>query len=219
MKFYAIIPAGGSGIRFGGDQKKQYLLLHGKEILFHVTETFLSLGLFEKIVVSLPPADYHDYLSRLDHLRIGAVQGGETRAESVYNGFCHLSLKDDDVVLVHDAVRPLVSRRLIESVLKKIESCDAVVPVLPVSDTLKEVRKGVVVCTADRQKFHIVQTPQGFKAGVLKRAYQQFDKNATDEAMLVESLGETVYTVPGERENIKITTPLDFKLAEVFLCV
>lgn len=214
---YAIIPAAGSGVRFGG--KKQEALLKGISLLDRTVSVFQKTGLFKKIIVVgpfLPPP-----------LRGGGegegeiivVAGGKTRAESVFNGFQALKAGDDDIVLIHDAARPLVSPGLIKKVIGAAKEKGAVIPVLPLSDTVKKVKGDRIEATLDRSGLAGAQTPQGFLVKKLKKAYAKvaLSEIVTDEARLLELAGEEVFTVEGEQNNIKITTPEDLRLAE-FLC-
>lgn len=219
-KIFAIIPAGGIGNRFGGVVKKQFLKLSGKTLLERTLSPFLDSGIFKEIVVCLPA----DELSQTDDLPkasvLSYVEGGRSRAESVYKGFCHLSPQADDVVLIHDAVRPLVSVGLIRQIAQAAQKQGSAIPVVPIQDTVKEVQNGHVERTLDRKNLFAVQTPQAFLGRFLKKAYSQMsfeDKHWTDEAMLVEALGEKIHVVEGDKRNIKITTPLDLKIAEVLL--
>lgn len=199
-RIYAIIPAAGEGVRFGG--KKQDILLGGKTLLQRVEEVFHQIGCIEKIIV------------------VGKdIPGGKSRAESVFLGFCQINGSAEDVVIIHDAARPLVSRRLIETIIEDTRKKGAVVPVIPVSDTIKKTREGQIVETIDRKNIVGVQTPQGFLYGKLKNAYTKvvLSEEITDEARLLELAGEKVFTAEGEKTNIKITTPDDLRMAEA-LC-
>lgn len=201
MKHYAIIPAAGKGERFGG--KKLDVLLRGKSLLDRVQTCLNETGLFSRIVV------------------VGKdLPGGKTRAESVRNGFQSLEWSDGDIVLIHDAARPLVSVELIQKIARIALEKGAVIPVMPISDTVKEIHEGFVLKTLDRDRLFSVQTPQGFRAEFLARAYKELpwqDRRWTDESSLVEALGVPIHAVEGERENIKITTPFDLKVAEAIL--
>lgn len=218
---YIIIPAGGSGSRYGNPVKKQFLELNGETLLTKTCNVFLSLSQIKQIVVSLPEEDLrHESLLKDD--RIQYVMGGQTRSDSVHRGYLALKdCQDTDLVLVHDAARPCLTPALIERVIKATLEYGAAIPAIAVSDTVKEVSENdFVTKTIQRNQLRSVQTPQGFLYGKLAMAYQKLDTtNAifTDEAMLMEALGEKVKLVDGERENIKITTPFDKSLAEVLL--
>ncbi|MBX7148094.1 2-C-methyl-D-erythritol 4-phosphate cytidylyltransferase [bacterium] len=214
---FAIIPAAGSGVRFGASTKKQFLTLRGKTLLEHTLGAFLNANLFTKIIVCLPADELKALSAQTFDPRIVLTQGGATRAESVYKGFIQAGATQDDVVLVHDAVRPLVSTDLIKKVAEATLAKGAVIPALPVSDTIKEVNEEKVGKTIDRRLLQAVQTPQGFKASVLNAVYAKkpnLNTLATDEAFLVEEAGFPVYVVAGEKRNIKVTTPDDLAQAE-----
>ncbi len=218
-KDYAIIPAAGLGIRFGGETRKQYLELAGHRLLDWVLDAFVSVKIFEKIVVCVPEDDVEE-LKKNNRATVDFIAGGNSRSESVAKGFASLDLDDDDIVLIHDAVRPLVSPELIRRVLKQTQEKGACIPVVPVADTIKEKQGDKIVKTYPRHSLVAVQTPQGFKASFLQKAYQSLpyaDPRFTDEAMLVEENGVSVFTVEGDRVNIKVTTPLDLKLAAYYL--
>ncbi len=148
------------------------------------------------------------------------VRGGEMRQDSVANGVEALDPADDDIVLVHDGARPLVTQDLIERVLEAARTTGAAIPGLPLEDTIKEAEAGRVVRTVPRERLVRVQTPQGFSAGLLRRALDAAKTAglaATDEAALLESLGLPVTIVPGDPRNLKITSPLDLTAAEAYL--
>ncbi len=217
---FAIIPAAGLGVRLGGETKKQFLLLNGKMMLEHVVGRFLETKLFSKIVVCLPSDEINDFRQKKQFSQVTWVIGGKTRGESVRNGFKALLAKSSDVVLIHDAARPLVSADLIIRMVTATQKLGAVIPVMPVSDTVKEVVKEKIIKTLDRKNLFAAQTPQGFCAQFLEKAYETFDlskKEFTDEAMLVEETGQTVHVIPGERTNFKVTTAFDLETAERYL--
>ena len=144
---------------------------------------------------------------RVYHNKVVVETGGLQRQDSVYKGVCRLS-DQINIVLVHDAARPFFSERLISRVIKGTRQYHACVPILPVSDTLKEIRSDRVVKTVRRENLVLTQTPQGFEINLLKRAFQRAIEDnfyGTDESVLVERLNESVHTVLGERSNIKIT--------------
>lgn len=213
MSYYCIIPAAGSGTRFKG--LKQFLKLEGKTLLEQALTPFAESGWFKKIVVCLPPG----YLNKITLPKwdsVSIIAGGKSRFESVYKGFLQLSFKPGDFVLIHDAARPLVSQNLIKRVIDALKKSSAVIPVLPLVDTIKKVQDGLVVRTLDRKQLVAVQTPQGFSCDLLGRLYKQYSSqgaNFTDEAMMVETSGEKVYVVEGEKKNIKITTEEDLEYA------
>jgi 2-C-methyl-D-erythritol 4-phosphate cytidylyltransferase len=214
----AIIVAAGAGKRFG--QMKQFVYLEGKPVLEWTLEAFQSHTEIGSIIVVLPAErDQKHYQMR--YAKIAAVvPGGEKRQDSVWQGFRLLDKDGAELVLVHDGARPLVDGKLISRVIAEARTTGAAVPVLPLRDTLKEVRDRRVVGTADRSRVFCVQTPQGFLYPVLKQALDAARHDhfyGTDEAMLVERIGLPVRAVEGDPRNIKITTPLDLKIAEALL--
>ncbi len=223
MNTHIIIPAGGSGIRFGGKDKKQFLTLGGESILNQVISLFDKLSFIKSVSVSLPFDEIDRQVENPDCFyqseKVHYMIGGKTRSASVYQGFIHLKkCQDDDVVLIHDAVRPLVSQSLVEKIIETTKVFGACVPALKMTDTVKRAsRKNMVIETIPRHDLHAVQTPQGFLYGKLKEAYDSIDYRDgkyTDEAMLMELTGVPVKIVEGDVENIKITAPFDLKIAE-----
>ena len=210
-KVWSIVVAGGAGSRFG--DRKQFCSLGGRPLLEWAVEACRpsSAG-----VVLVLPADLDD----ADHHGADAVvAGGATRADSVRCGLAAVP-DDAEVIVVHDAARPLASPRLFDAVITAVDAdgVDGAVPGVPPSDTIKAVDgAGRVTSTLDRSTLVAVQTPQAFRAGVLRRAHAQADPGATDDAMLVEALGGTVRVVPGEPANLKITDPDDLGAAERLL--
>ena len=205
---WSIVVAGGSGQRFG--QLKQFALLDGRPV---VERAVLACRPSSTGVVLVVPAETTD-----DYGADVMVEGGATRSESVRRGLSAVP-PEADVILVHDAARPLASPALFRSVLEALldGGADAVIPGLAVSDTIKQVDQNQhVTATLDRNELVIVQTPQGFSADVLRRAHDGC-ADATDDAALVEALGTPVRVVPGEPGNLKITTPADLRLAEHLL--
>ncbi len=213
-----ILAAAGSGARFESAVPKQFLQFQGKPIYLFALETIGELC--EEIVVVVP----RDWLGRvrkeclaLDlRERVKVVAGGASRQESVSLGLEALT-PGITRVLVHDAVRPLVTRALVGRVLKGLEHGAACVPVLPIAETVKEVDGHRVLRTLNRSRLRLAQTPQAFCRNVLKIALleaQEDGISATDEATLVERAGESVYTVEGEHENVKITWKHDMKRLE-----
>lgn len=211
---YVIIPAAGRGRRFGSATPKQYQRLGQNPVLWHTLRRFEEHALIDRIVVAIHP-DEEDVL--LDIARgctkvAAPVHGGTERVDSVHNALLSLPPGSDrDVVLVHDAVRPWVSSALIEAIVAAARQHGAVIPALPVTETVKVVDDEVVAHTPDRSTLYNAQTPQGFRRSVLEQAFAGRAAGAvvTDEASLVEASGVTVHVVPGETENVKITRPED----------
>jgi 2-C-methyl-D-erythritol 4-phosphate cytidylyltransferase len=219
---FVIIPAGGSGERFGGDQKKQFLTLGEKSLLEICVEKFLSFSNNLHVIISLPESDLGFWSEKLQDERVRCVVGGKTRAESVKNGFLAITnAKPEDLVLVHDAARPLLSHDLITRVLEGVKEHGAVLPVLPVFDTVKSVdpKTDQVLDTVNRESLRLAQTPQASDYQSFEKAYEMMgDKFSefTDEAMLLEASGKKVFCVEGEKRNIKITRPEDLDLAKFY---
>jgi 2-C-methyl-D-erythritol 4-phosphate cytidylyltransferase len=214
----ALIVAAGSGRRFGS--AKQFAMLKGKTLVEWCLAAFDSHPGVSDIVLVLPAADLRPDLGRAYSKVRAVVPGGSERQDSVRQGFARLDRRATDVVLVHDGVRPLVGADLIGRVIDAAAASGAAVPGLALDETVKEVEGSLIRRTIDRSGLARVQTPQGFAFAVLEEALASADGlgfRATDEAMLVERLGRPVTLVPGEPRNIKVTTPLDLKLAEVLL--
>jgi 2-C-methyl-D-erythritol 4-phosphate cytidylyltransferase len=228
MKVAAIIAAAGLGRRMQQDTPKTYLQLAGKPILIHTLEIFEKVPEVQEVLVVVHPEDLEfcqeeiiDPYPLKKVLRL--VPGGKERQDSVYHALKVLKKEaaDLDVILVHDGVRPLVDPDQVRKVGAAARRHGGAILGIPCQDTLKRVNsKGVVVDTVDRQELWQVQTPQAFQAALLWRAYQEAMERgfyATDEAALVEALGETVVVVPSTCLNLKITTPDDLKIAEAIL--
>jgi 2-C-methyl-D-erythritol 4-phosphate cytidylyltransferase len=214
----AIVVAAGAGKRFG--QMKQFVYLRGKPVLEWTLEKFQAHDEVGSIVLVLPDEeDRKHYQMRYGKI-IDVVRGGEKRQDSVWQGFRLLDQAKTELVLVHDGARPLVDGRLISRIIAEARAGGAAVPIVPLEETVKEVLEGRVVRTVDRSELFCVQTPQGFLYPVLLKALDAARRDrfyGTDEAMLVERAGLTVRTVEGDPRNIKITTPLDIKVAEALL--
>lgn len=217
---YVLIPAGGVGERFGGAVKKQFMTLGGLTLLERSLAAFDAHHRVEKIVVALP-ADELSAREDFAFRKVTRVAGGSSRAESVKKAFEALgTLSDEAIVLVHDAVRPLVSSALIDRVIAGVAEFGTALPVVPLSDTIKRVVDGRVAQTVDREFLRAAQTPQGGRFGIFRRAYERCGgelTRITDEAMLFESVGQSVMTVAGDPRNLKVTTSFDLDLAEVLL--
>ena len=216
MDYYVLIVAGGKGLRMGGDIPKQFLPIGGKPILMRTIDAFRSVLDDVKIVLVLP-ADQHDYwqeLCRKHDFRSPELiaNGGATRFHSVSNGLSLLPDDKDAVVGVHDGVRPFVSAETIRRCFSAAAEGKAVVPVVPVVETLRQILPDGKSLTRPRDEYRLVQTPQTFPLALLKEAYRQpFSEAFTDDASVVEALGKEITMVEGNRENIKITTPSDLK--------
>ena len=218
---YIIIVAGGKGLRMGSDIPKQFLPVCGLPVLVRTIRRFREYSADINIILVLPKAQqaYWQSLCKEYHFdeRYSIADGGETRFHSVSNG---LSLIPDDaegVVGVHDRVRPFPSIDVIAGCYETARHQGAVIPVIPVVETVRHL-EGDDSKTVSRDEYRLVQTPQTFDIQLLKRAYRQpFTPMFTDDASVVESLGNTITLVEGNRENIKITTPFDLKIASALL--
>lgn len=214
----AIIVAAGAGRRFG--EPKQFAYLRAKPVLEWTLERFEAHPEVGAVVLVLPDEqDLKHYRMRYAKI-IDIVRGGEKRQDSVWQGFRLLTASAPEVVLVHDGARPLVDADLISRVIAAARADGAAVPVLPLEDTIKEVRDGRIAATVDRTLLARAQTPQGFRYDVLKKALEAARRDrfyGTDEAALVERVGLAVTAVAGDPRNIKITTPIDIPIAEALL--
>jgi 2-C-methyl-D-erythritol 4-phosphate cytidylyltransferase len=181
-----------------------------------------------KIIVALRKPEMQQFRARLEQERIAEkvelVEGGEHRQDSVANALASLKAAPDDIVLVHDAVRPFVDDEIIGNIVREAEKHGAVIAGLPATDTIKQVDRvaegAIITSTIPRERVVQAQTPQGFRYELIKRAFDSATADGftgTDEASLVERLGESVWVVMGSARNIKITTPADMELAEYFL--
>lgn len=215
---YVIIVAGGKGLRMGGDIPKQFLPVGGRPVLMRTIERFRAYSSTLHIILVLPKAqqDYWQALCQEYQFAVDyqLADGGETRFHSVQNG---LALVPDDakgVVGVHDGVRPFVSIDVIGRCYEAARIHKAVIPVTPVIETLRHVSEG----TKPRSDYRLVQTPQCFDIELLKAANRQPYCDAfTDDASVVEAYGHAITLVEGNRENIKLTTPFDLKIAEILV--
>ena len=216
MKAYAIIVAGGKGLRMGGEVPKQFLPINGKPILMHTIEVFRKALDGIEIILVLP-ADQHEYWQKLcqDYNFCSPeliAKGGETRFHSVKNGLAFLPDDEDAVVGIHDGVRPFISKETIQRCYAAAAGGRAVVPVVPVVETIRQILPDGKSITRPRDEYRLVQTPQTFPLVMLKKAYEQpYLETFTDDASVVEAMGEEILMVEGNRENIKITTPSDLK--------
>ena len=216
MKTFAIIVAGGKGLRMGGDVPKQFLPIGGKPVLMHTIEAFRE-ALDDVQIVLVLPAEQHDYWQKLCkdyNFRSPELiaTGGETRFHSVKNGLALLPEDNEAVVGVHDGVRPFVSRDTIQPCFSTAAEGKAVVPVVPVVETLLQILPDGTSITRPRNEYRLVQTPQTFPLALLKQAYEQpYSEVFTDDASVVEAMGKEITMVEGNRENIKLTTPADLK--------
>lgn len=224
MSTAAIIPAAGLGVRLGGDIPKALREVGGEPLLVHAVRGLCTAPVdLSFLVIAVQPGSEALTLSLLQpfvgDVSLVCVAGGAERTDSVRRGLDALPSESFDCILVHDAARPFVPAVVISRVVSAVVAgADAVIPVLPVTDTIKQVNAdGQVTGTPDRSGLVAVQTPQGFRPSVLRRAYGRFADVATDDASLVERLGLPVDTVEGSVDAFKITRPSDLVLAEALL--
>jgi len=214
----AIIAAGGRGVRFGGVQPKQLSLLAGRPILQHSVEAFLNSDVISDVIVALPgdlAADPPEYLKG-GRKPLQVVAGGARRQDSVSRAFEHVP-SDAQIVVIHDAARPLVSDAVIQRTIDAASAGGAAIAALRAHDTVKRAGlDGVITATLPREEIFLAQTPQAFRVSVLRDALAIAD-DATDEAALAERAGHHVRVVEGDARNFKVTTPEDLALAERLL--
>jgi 2-C-methyl-D-erythritol 4-phosphate cytidylyltransferase len=235
MKVVVIIPAAGLGTRMAaqsgarpGQVTKQFAEIGGKPILLHTLEKFSEIPEVEDIYVAVRETEIErllDFLGK-QKLRPGVqgVVGGDHRQHSVANALAKVKAHANDVVLVHDAVRPFIDRDIIEKVIETAARQGAAIAGLPAVDTVKQVERtangAIITATVPRERVVMAQTPQGFRYELIKRAFDEAQADGfigTDEASLVERAGHQVAVVMGSPRNIKITTPADMELAEFYL--
>jgi 2-C-methyl-D-erythritol 4-phosphate cytidylyltransferase len=212
-----LLPAGGLGARLGSRMPKQFLALGREPILAATLRHFRRHPRVGSIVVAAPAAHVEHTRRLLGRGGAGVtvVAGGATRQESVWLAL-QAAPASSRVILVHDAVRPFLTRALIDALIVAAERDGAAICALPISETVKRVRDGLVEATVDREGLWSAQTPQAFRAAILREAHDKARRDGfvgTDEAMLVERLGHPVRVVPGLPDNVKITTPEDLRRA------
>jgi 2-C-methyl-D-erythritol 4-phosphate cytidylyltransferase len=233
MKVVAIIPAAGLGTRMapGGKRaqpSKQFFEINGAPIVIHTLRVFARNRQVSQILVALRQNEMDRFRQQLEKEKLAGkveiVEGGEHRQESVANALASLKAAKDDIVLVHDAVRPFVNDEIIGNVVREVEKHGAAIAGLPAVDTIKQVERtsdgAIITSTIPRERVVQAQTPQGFRYELIKRAFDSAAADGfigTDEASLVERLGENVSVVMGSARNIKITTPADMELAEFLI--
>ena len=218
---YIIIVAGGKGLRMGTDIPKQFLPIGGKPVLMRTLERFREYAADLQIILVLPQGqqDYWRELCQQYHFTVEytLANGGETRFHSVQNGLALIPDNAEGVVGVHDGVRPFPSVEVIHNCYETAREKKAVIPVIPIVETVRHLKDETSV-TVPRGDYRLVQTPQTFDIQLLKAANRQpYNDGFTDDASVVEAFGFDVTLVEGNRENIKITTPYDLKVAEVLI--
>ncbi len=225
MAVTVLIPAAGLGRRMGGDVSKQYLDLDGKPILAHTLALFDNHPLVADIWV-ICAADQVEFCRRDIVDKYGfvcvadVIAGGAERQESVYNGLLRCGCGADDLVVIHDGVRPLYDTISFDDVVRAAGFYDAAIVAVPVKDTVKQVEAGRVVATPPRHTLWAAQTPQVFRYDLIMHAHEQARRDgfcASDDAALLERLGQEVMVVEGSYSNIKITTPEDLLIAETVI--
>ncbi len=228
MQVFAILPAAGLGTRMAGPQPKQFLALDGVPILVHSLRAFAAVSRVSSIVVAVRKPEMERVQAQVDENGFGGrvlvVEGGDNRQESVLHALAVIQAQPDDVVLVHDAVRPLIDAATIERTIDAVVEHGAAIVGMPAVDTIKQVERtahgALVVSTIPREFIVQAQTPQGFRFSLLQSAYAEATADGfvgTDEASVVERAGHPVAVVPGSHVNLKITQPGDLELAEFYL--
>jgi len=233
MRVFVILPAAGLGTRMSAGQSsalapKQFLELGGVPILIHTLRAFAAVPQIAEIYVAVRANEVERLSAQVrEHGfagKVRMVEGGDHRQESVANALNAIDCSPDDIVLVHDAVRPLIDAATIERTIRAVEKHDAAIVGLPAVDTIKQVERtadgAIITSTIPREYIVQAQTPQGFRCGLLKRAFAEAAADefiGTDEASLVERAGAQVTVVQGSAANFKITQPGDLELAEFYL--
>ena len=224
MKDYVIIVAGGKGLRMGSDIPKQFLPIGGKPVLMRTIERFREYSKDLQVILVLPKAQqaYWQELCREYNFKVEYLlaDGGETRFHSVQHGLALIPDDAEGVVGVHDGVRPFPSIEVIRCCYETARTAKAVIPVIPIVETVRELTGTgpVSSITVPRDHYRLVQTPQTFDIQLLKAANRQpYNNSFTDDASVVESYGHQITLVEGNRENIKITTPYDITVAEAII--
>ncbi len=232
MRVFVILPAAGLGTRMAAGHAtpaapKQFLTLSGVPILVHSLRAFAAIPEVISMTVAVRSPEMERVAAQVDEYglsgRVTVVAGGDTRQESVSRALATLDAADDDIILVHDAVRPLIDADTIARTIEAVRRHGAAIVALPAIDTIKQVERtaegALVRATIPREYIVQAQTPQGFRAELLKRAFAEAEADGfagTDEASIVERAGADVVVVPGSPANLKITQPGDLALAEFY---
>jgi len=228
MQVFAILPAAGLGTRMAGPQPKQFLSLDGVPILIHSLRAFAAVQRVTAIYVAVRKTELERVEAEVAEYgfadRVHVVEGGDNRQESVVNALAAVPAEADDLVLVHDAVRPLIDTATIDRTIDAVAEYGAAIVGLPAVDTIKQVERtahgALITATIPREFIVLAQTPQGFRYGLLQKAMNEATADGfvgTDEASVVERAGLPVAVVHGSQVNLKITQPGDLELAEFFL--
>ncbi|HEY2470608.1 MAG TPA: 2-C-methyl-D-erythritol 4-phosphate cytidylyltransferase [Terracidiphilus sp.] len=228
MQVFAILPAAGLGTRMAGPQPKQFLALDGVPILIHSLRAFAAVARVSEIYVAVRKTEVERVRAQVVEYgfqsRVHVVEGGDTRQESVVHALDALLAEADDIVLVHDAVRPLIDTATIERTIDAVAEHGAAIVGMPAIDTIKQVERtahgALITATIPREFIVQAQTPQGFRYGLLRKAMSDAIEDGfvgTDEASVIERAGLPVAVVPGSQVNLKITQSGDLELAEFYL--
>jgi 2-C-methyl-D-erythritol 4-phosphate cytidylyltransferase len=233
MRVFVILPAAGLGTRMTAGHStsaapKQFLELAGTPVLIHTLRAFATVPTVEALFVAVRPAEIERLTAQVREYgfadRVYVVEGGDSRQESVANALSAIDAAPEDIILVHDAVRPLIDTATIQRTIQAVEKHDAAIVGLPAVDTIKQVERtadgAIITSTIPREYIVQAQTPQGFRFELIKRAFAEAAADGfigTDEASLVERAGAQVAVVPGSPANFKITQPGDLELAEFYL--
>lgn len=232
MRVFVILPAAGIGTRMAagthGAAPKQFLSVGDVPVLVRSLRAFLEVPRVDAACVAVRASERDRVEAQIQEFALGprvhVVEGGDSRQESVGNALAALESADDDLVLVHDAVRPLIDAATIERTIEAVEKHGAAIVGLPAVDTIKQVERtaegAIITATIPRERVVLAQTPQGARVGLLRRAFAEAEADGfagTDEASLLERAGIEVAVVPGSAKNFKITQPGDIELAEFYL--
>tara|TARA_B100001094_G_scaffold163669_1_gene158409 strand:- start:436 stop:1086 length:651 start_codon:yes stop_codon:yes gene_type:complete len=214
MRKVALIVAGGKGVRMNSDIPKQFLLLKGTPVLMRTIEKFSAL---DEIILVLPKTqiEYWENLCKEYSFSIPhtSIEGGETRFHSVKNGLDRV--KNNTIVAIHDGVRPIISSKLIDSLINEVKDGFGVIPIIPIRDSIRKI-DAEISTHVDRTNLYKVQTPQCFLSSEIKNACsQEYSEKFTDDASVFESNGGNIKTIIGEAKNLKITTKEDLKIASI----
>ena len=231
MQVFVILPAAGLGTRMAGPQPKQFLALDGVPILIHSLRAFAAVERVTAIYVAVRKPEMERVQAQIAEYarvrlcrRVHVVEGGDNRQESVSHALAALPAQPDDIVLVHDAVRPLIDAATIDRTIDAVVEHGAAIVGMPAVDTIKQVERtahgALITSTIPREFVVLAQTPQGFRYGLLQSAFAEATADGfvgTDEASVVERAGHPVAVVHGSQVNLKITQPGDLELAEFYL--
>lgn len=214
MKTSVIITAGGTSSRYGNTNK---LLekINGKFVIEHTVDKFLALDEISQIIICAHVSIIKDLQGIFDNPKITVIEGGFTRQASVYNG---LKACDCDYVLIHDGARPMVSTEIIKKAIKNVQTQDALTVAVKCTDTIKQVKDGIIEKTLDRSVLYNTQTPQAFKYNLILNAHNILQgQNFTDDAGMIEKMGNPIHILEGDYSNLKITTQADLAVLKSYL--